>query len=79
MMVELVPRMDARGVRMSWDMALSRLACIFSFSTSKRSCSCFFICVVSDEIITDTESIAANVSGYPEMDMLNCQKGYVNI
>ena len=66
---------EASGVRMSWAMARSRLACIFSRSISKRSCSWRLICVVSALMMTETTSIITKVSGYPVSVTSNCQNG----
>ena len=60
---ELAPSMEARGVRISWEMALSRLEYIFSLSISSRSCSCFLICVVRALIRMLTISITTIVRG----------------
>ena len=60
---ELAPSMEASGVRMSWAMARSRLACIFSRSASKRSCSWRLTCVVKALMNMETTSIIAKVSG----------------
>ena len=60
---ELAPSMEVSGVRRSWDTERKRSARIFSRSISKRSCSCFLICVVSVLMSTDTSSMQAKVSG----------------
>ena len=59
--------MEVRGVRMSWDTALKRFPRIFSFSASRRICSCFLIWVVRALTLHATASMAMNVTGYPVM------------
>ena len=65
--------MDVNGVRISWDMALSRLALVFSFSTSSRICSCFLILVVNALTQIDTASMVRNVMGYPVIVKFNAK------
>ena len=60
---ELAPRMEVSGVRRSWETERKRSARIFSRSISKRTCSCFLICVVSVLTITETSSMHAKVRG----------------
>ena len=61
--VEVEPTMEVRGVRMSWDTERRRLARIFSFSFSIRSCSWRLIWVVRVLVMTDTARKLKKVSG----------------
>ena len=58
-----MPTMLVSGVRISCDMARRRLARTASFSVSRRSFSCFLICVFIALIMMETVSMARKVSG----------------
>ena len=60
---EAEPTMEVRGVRMSWETERRRLARIFSFSFSARSCSCRLIWVVRVLVMTDTARKLKKVRG----------------
>ena len=61
--MEVAPRMEERGVRMSWETARSRLARILSLLTSYISRCWCLTCVVRVLMMTETSSITVKVRG----------------